>query len=306
MQFQIIETNGVTNVTLFFSDGTSLIMPDTHPAIGKVIKTLREDPNVAEDDIRRIAAEVHEAAKTVERIFAQLTDQVAIRDGKLYVDGDKLKGPISKHIRRMYRSGKEDQAEAVATFLEKLQANPSEYARDNLWVWLASNDFTITIDGDFIAYKGMAHAGCFGGYVIDSDSDGLGLEDRVFGDRAFPDAPTSKNDGRAIVNGQTIVGYIPNPVGATVEMPRSEVDDGAHTYCSTGLHAGTYDFAHSFSGSSTVAAILVNPRDVVSVPDAGQKLRVCRYKVLEYVDGPYDEAVLDLLPESLADQLDPS
>jgi hypothetical protein len=40
----------------------------------------------------------------------------------------------------------------------------------------------------------------------------------------------------------------------------------------------------------------VNPRDVVSVPTDSnwQKVRCCRYKVVDVIDQPYSTAVLDV------------
>jgi hypothetical protein len=54
--------------------------------------------------------------------------------------------------------------------------------------------------------------------------------------------------------------------------------------CHTGLHAGTWDYATTFSGD-TLLLVKVNPRDVVSVPtDCNwQKIRTCRYTVVDVV-----------------------
>ena len=85
------------------------------------------------------------------------------------------------------------------------------------------------------------------------------------------------SSGRATVNGTTHIGHIPNPPGAVVEMPRTQVNGDRHNGCSTGLHVGTWDYASTFGPKTLIVS--VNPRDVVSVPkDCGyQKLRTCRY-----------------------------
>lgn len=266
MQFHIIETKDSKSITLFYSDGSSDVVPSNHQRFDEIVTRLRE--GAQDDEIRRLVNALAEAVKS----FVHLSERITLRGKKLYFDGDRVRGPIVKHIIRMVKRGEEDQAIAVARFLEKLNTNPSEYAREHLYEFLDRNEFTIIESGDYVAYKGLS--------------------------REF----TSVSHGKAMVDGVVYEGAIPNPIGAVVEMPRSEVDDGAHTYCSTGLHAGTYRFARGFS-RGPVAAILVNPRDVVSVPDDGEKLRVCRYLVLEYVDQEYPEAVRELLTDTKLEEL---
>lgn len=80
-------------------------------------------------------------------------------------------------------------------------------------------------------------------------------------------------------------------------MPRSQVTADSGIGCSAGLHVGTWDYAVTFLGHDTpVLAVLVSPRDVVSVPtdcDA-QKMRVCRYQVLREATRPYWEPVIEV------------
>jgi hypothetical protein len=53
--------------------------------------------------------------------------------------------------------------------------------------------------------------------------------------------------------------------------------------CSAGLHVGTYDYALRFT--RFVIEVLVDPRDVVSVPTDcnDQKMRTCKYLVMDHV-----------------------
>lgn len=71
-----------------------------------------------------------------------------------------------------------------------------------------------------------------------------------------------------------------NIPGAEFEMKRNLVDDDARTACSNGFHVGSLEYATGF-GSKTVI-VEVDPADVVSVPfDCdGQKMRVCKYRVV--------------------------
>ena len=93
---------------------------------------------------------------------------------------------------------------------------------------------------------------------------------------------TSTRAGYGIVDGVEYEhDHLKNYVGAVVEIPRSKVDDNRGVGCSVGLHVGDFSYASTFS--QRLWTVLVNPRDVVSVPsDANErKIRVCRYTVVE-------------------------
>ena len=76
-------------------------------------------------------------------------------------------------------------------------------------------------------------------------------------------------------------GAIDNSPGAEVIMERSEVNSDPLIGCSTGLHVANKDYAITYG--SRLLTVLVDPADVVSVPQDCdfQKIRVCRYVVLE-------------------------
>ena len=83
-----------------------------------------------------------------------------------------------------------------------------------------------------------------------------------------------------------------NNVGDVVSMPREEVQDDPQTGCSTGLHVGTYEYASQFA-DGVLVRVAVAPEDVVSIPldCEWQKLRACKYVVLETEDRPVDEFI---------------
>lgn len=255
-QYHITSSDeGISSAFIVFADGTATVVPHTHPGYAQIVEALLADSS-DEDRIRRLAD-----VKTGVKAYLSLSERVTMRGKKVYFDGDRVRGPIVKHIIRMMRDDS-PHAGALVQFLEKVSQNPSAYARDVLYNWLDARHFTITPDGDFIAYKGVT-------------GEGLSII-----------------AGTARVDGVEVVGQIPNEVGSVVTMPRSTVDDGHHIACSTGLHVGTYDFAHDFS-QGRVVTVKVNPRDVVSVPsDSGwQKMRVCRYLVLEVADAEISKPV---------------
>lgn len=78
---------------------------------------------------------------------------------------------------------------------------------------------------------------------------------------------------------------IVNTEGSYVSMPREEVNNDPNQTCSKGLHVGAWDYVKEHS---SIAKVIVNPEDVVSVPVdyEGMKLRCCKYYIHEILDNP--------------------
>jgi hypothetical protein len=137
-------------------------------------------------------------------------------------------------------------------FAEKLMKNPSFNSRKMLYKFLEHNGHPITRDGNFIAYK-----------KVDSN---------------FKDCHTHRID---------------NSVGTTVEMDRHLVDDNPDNTCSSGLHVAAYKYASNFSNGHLVE-VEINPEDVVAVPNDynGEKMRVCKYKVVNLCESKLEDVEL--------------
>jgi hypothetical protein len=71
-------------------------------------------------------------------------------------------------------------------------------------------------------------------------------------------------------------------------MDRDMVDADSSRTCSRGLHVASWGYV---KGHSTIVSVKVNPVDVVSIPYDynGQKMRVCRYQVIDTITGEYTE-----------------
>ena len=105
-------------------------------------------------------------------------------------------------------------------------------------------------------------------------------------------------------------GKFDNSVGSVLKMRRSNVCDDARHGCSSGFHAGTYEYAKGYaSGGGHLLVVEINPADVVSVPyDCEcQKLRTSEYKVVavyETIEAPpLDEALYDCYDDEEADEV---
>lgn len=134
--------------------------------------------------------------------------------------------------------------DSLLKFWDNLKLNPSFNSRKQLFKFLSNKGHSLTEDGMFIAYRGVT-------------------ED-------YKDRHTRT---------------MSNTVGSVVEMPRDQVDDNPNNTCSYGLHVGGYDYAKDFASGGKLMLVKVNPKDVVSVPNdyEGQKMRVCKFEVLEEV-----------------------
>lgn len=259
MQYVIVGggEEGESNVTLFVPGQNPLTAHSSHPYFDEIVEGVRSgDESVYE---------LFDLAQAAATKFDRLTERVTVANGRLYLDGVEVANALAEQVLRFISEGVEDWKPLV-NFFENVQANPQEYSREQLYTWLADREFTITPDGLIVGYKGVRPSG---------------------------DAFVSILTGRAIVDGEVKTGNIPNKIGSIVEMPRDEVQFAPEIGCSQGLHVGTFKYAKDFS-QGAVLEVHVNPRDVVSVPNDSyhQKMRVCRYRVVNTIEVPYEEAVV--------------
>lgn len=214
-------------------------------------------------------ADLVDVGRAIQRKFDDVVQgRVAVRGGVVYFDDDPMDGAVAKAIVRFLEEGED--VTPLVKFMENIMANPQEHSREQFYRWIDHHDFPINDDGCIVAYKGVT------------------------------DTRKSIHSGGAYVDGEWVTGRIPNEHGSVITMGRSDVAHDPNTACHTGLHAGTWDYASSFG--SVVLHVLINPRDVVSVPNdcESQKVRVCRYEVLGVTEGEYsgsryvpDEAAFD-------------
>lgn len=256
--YQISSDETKSEATLIFSDGNVVVVNSlNNPNYQKIATLLITNP---EDETT--IYDLAKPALSVGKALTRLSERVIYDNGSIYFDGDIIDGSITQHIIRIIEEGGQvDSYQSLVNFLEKLYQNPSQESREALYDFLSRYNITIAPDGDFLAYKGVREDG------------------------------TSIHAGYGIVNGKVYDhAHLPNPVGATVEMPRSKVNGNRAEGCSVGLHAGAYDYANWFA-QGKLLLVKINPRDVVSVPQDSsyQKLRISRYVVLEQTEVEYKQ-----------------
>lgn len=257
IQFTIInDGEGHEFVTAIIPGYDPLVASNEHPNFGAIKASLSDEGvNRNADDF----ADLFDIPQAIANQFDPLSERVSVGNGRVYFDGDEVDNAVTQQIVRFLDEG-EDFSPLVA-FMENIAANPNEHSREQLYTWLQRRDFAIDDDGHIVAYKGVRP----------------GQDGEYF----------SLNAGPAIVDGkQHEGGPVPQRVGQTVELPRSEVAHDPSAACSTGLHVGTYDYARGYARDGAFLKVTVNPRDVVSVPtgDYGDKVRVCRYVIQDVID----------------------
>jgi hypothetical protein len=174
---------------------------------------------------------------------------VAVDDNGVTFNGVTINNYLSDKMLQFFHEGLNIQH--YCRFLENLMANPSMTSREELYLFLEAANLPISEDGCFLAYKAVR------GDYMDKHSG------------TFSNAP-----------------------GCVLEMPRREVDDRRDRTCSYGFHAAAYDYAKNFLGfaGDRLMVVKINPADVVSVPSDynNQKLRTCKYVVVEEIPGALD------------------
>lgn len=258
MEYRLVNQRGHETISVFLPDGEVCTATDTHPRFTDIKDALIAGSEDA-DEIRGL----FDLAYAAQAQFLKVSDRVSIKDGKVYLDYEEVDSSLTRTILQFLNDGLD--FTPLVNFFEQIQANPQPHSREQLFEWLRRHDFAITHDGHFIAYKSV-HTDDKHGYA-------------------------SVSAGKAIVNGQEHDnGRVPNPVGAVVEFPRHEVVFDPSQGCGVGLHAGSWEYAEGFSGD-TLLKVKINPRDVVSVPTDSdwQKLRVCRYVVLDVTEKKFEQ-----------------
>jgi hypothetical protein len=265
-KFNLVQDNGDSQITLYY-EGETHLADSSHPRWDEIFRLIVVEDNPAD------AVELFDVTRLLRRLV--VSERVTVTFNAVLFDNDPVHDALADHIVRLVNEGED--VTAWVKLMENIKLNPHAQSVEGLFRHLSKHQYTITQQGMILAYKGVSSYGR--GEVPEGEQ--------------IPEGTYySTRSGHAIVNGVDINDYVPQRIGDVVEMPRSEVTFDPSISCSSGLHVADWGYANAMG--DTVLAVLVNPRDVVSVPtDYGDaKVRVCRYKVLEVRTEPYTGAVL--------------
>ncbi|MBA2725767.1 MAG: hypothetical protein H0U53_07250, partial [Actinobacteria bacterium] len=177
-------------------------------------------------------------------------DRVSVVDGKVFFQGAEQHTVLADTIARYSRNGQD--TTNLVRFMERLAANPSQDSREQLFTWANGKGLTIDEDGRLIAFKGVS-----------PELVSIRQGDATI---TLPNGDVYEARSEAV----------PNGLGFIVELPREQCESSPEVGCSSGLHAGTWQYASGWG--TVVLEVAIDPADVVSVPrDSGfAKLRCCR------------------------------
>jgi hypothetical protein len=246
-------TNGIPNSLTAIVDGNQYTADSTHANWNMILDDIRNDD--AESFINHI---------DIRRAFEDYTvGNVKIIGGEVYYGTTRLGGVVVDRIFDFMSNNLP--VEPIMLFVNKLFSNPSHRAVNELYRFLEHKNLPITSDGNFRAYKGL-----------------------------LSDFYSITGGNLTLVSGKiNAKGQIYNGVGETIECFRHQVDDNKDNTCSTGLHAGSLEYATGFAQGKMVI-VEINPADVVSIPSdcEGQKLRTYKYVVVEEYTAPLDNTYI--------------
>jgi len=163
------------------------------------------------------------------------------RYGHVFVKGTLVDDPITRKISEIHRS-RGSYAPLVA-FMNKLAKNPNPEVRDQLFNFLNVSGFPLTLEGDFLGYKGV------------------------------------KRDLWDVYTGWTFQ----YTAGAVISMPRDAVCDDPDQGCAPGIHVGSFDYANGFSEVVVLVQVDPEHVVSVPTDYNFQKLRACELRVARVI-----------------------
>jgi hypothetical protein len=220
-------------------EGKTYTINSGHPSWRQAIESLkRKDYQALKDLI------------SVKKAFSAFTgDKVKVIDNQVFFNGEPIHNYLSDKILSFMEKGLPH--ESLIKFLERLMANPSRRAVNELYAFLSHKNLPITDAGTFLAYKSVRsdytdhHTGEF--------NNSIGNTLQMIRNNVCDD----HNQGCSVGFHAGSLGYASSFGGA----------------------------------ESILVIVEIDPADVVSVPlDYNcQKLRTCKYTVVAKYDGPLPE-----------------
>jgi hypothetical protein len=228
-------------VTVIINGAAPFVIPRTAPHARVVIEGIHN--GASDEELRKLCSPVN-----VVQTYSN--GRVQIIQDEVLIDNTRVPKCIEDKLIALMRDGRP--FAYLVTFLNRLQANPSNRAVEELYRFLEHEGLPITDKGTFLAYKGVR-------------SDRFSVHG---------------NTNTRVISGRVDVsGRIWNGDGQIIAVNRADVDDNCNRTCSHGLHVGSHEYAAGFGDTEII--VEVDPADVVSIPSDcdGQKARVCKYVV---------------------------
>lgn len=234
---------------------------EAHPRFGYIDGYLSSTPDLDPDHLLEAIDLVGDLGGELSKV----SSRASVRGNQILFDGRPIAQTLADAIIEFADQGKRKELKRLVRFAKRVEKNPSAESRENLYAWMRNGGLRFDKNGFLIAYKGVN-----------------------FNPETETYESTYGGKSRAFVNGVPRFGKIPVNIGDVVTMPREEVDPNSGNTCSVGLHFGTQSYAADY-GDYTLS-VKIDPRDVVAVPNDvnRQKVRTCKYVVVDVMDNRYE------------------
>lgn len=203
-----------------------------------------------------------------------------------------------------YNPLSEYELDSLINFWKYLMLNPDEHVREGLFEWIKTSDFTITKDGNIIAYRNVnikktskqeelekyvteswakikrwkKSPKNYNVYCVDNNytlEPSIEAGEYFVGNLSELYSDLNTDEGGIVYTDQ-YTGKMDIIIGEEVRMPRNECDNNPESSCSRGLHNKSK--AYGLNLGSEVLVTLVNPWNVVAIPTYDTtKFRSCAY-----------------------------
>lgn len=220
-------------------DGEQHVVPNTHINYSLIKEAIQKDDIEAAVNLFELRTKVEE----------QSNGEVTVKSGIVYYKGLPVSNTIADKIVEMLRLQMD--IGPMTKFLAKILSNPSYSSREQLHGFIEKYLFSITPDGDFLAYRVVTHD----------------WKDKYTG--------TMDNSVGTVVE---------MPRDEVDENPDRPCSAGLHA-------CGRSYVERFKSGKDRLTLVSINPRDVVAIPTDYNhaKMRVCRFKVLGEIGESFKE-----------------
>lgn len=206
-----------------------------HPRIDEIMEALR-DPETTDAKILALMAPAHAVA-----IATANSATIRVDGGRLFYGNEEVHNALADRVAAILAENGD--VSAWVKFAENVYANPADYSRDELYLWLEKSDLPITEDGNFLAYKNV---------------------------RAdYKDIHSGKFDNS--------VGQVVFMERSEVDPVRDRTCSVGLHFCSKSY---LRHYNHAYGGHTMI--VKINPADVVSIPSDynNAKGRCWRYEVV--------------------------
>lgn len=298
-----------------------------------VVKQAREEMR----EIQKEAEKYQDILDLMSDVTTRGSEILEVKNNSLYVKGINITVPelLARKIAVAFKEGNEEYMQSLINFWGLCALNPDPVARHDLFKFLDGGKFTITKSGYFVAYRNavIRHQGdlelvkfvtssylniqnehknpyLYSIYNTDNGYKLISMEDKLEPGSEFlgnlVDLNTNLDQLKnttEYTDGHTRTMSI--KIGMRIKQDRNLCDNDPNSACSRGLHVGNRSFLSRGSFGNAGLICLVNPKNVVAVPNYDvNKMRTCEYLpigVAEYDDnGQLIEIDHDVFEHELA------